>query len=435
MSVPSKKSEKPRHVLKIVELAQEEAIRSIERNSEQFKAINQLAEDAALRFKPIFDLQQDLLNSSFFKSISQMVDEFNRSGQQIAAMVDSVKVAQKQFLGMQSSLIDVAVISKKLLVLSVPAINSEFERILVPFKELKLTYKSAVKIFENLYSFNATASIFFEDLAERFFAPFKIVSDFLKNNADTIRRVVETMNSLAKFSIDFNLFTPYIGFVKPQTSNKLEKDVLPSNNLSLREWAQENKPYLFRPRVGVLEWKLTVNGERDGDVQMISRREEITDANIYKSLTSQSLNTTARLSDILVKNSQQTDNQLTTNPASTIEVEEIDNGSFVIHIPGFGSSLPIKKCNWIRMLKFFAKLKTLPKETILKAWNNYEKNSFQARKKQYRDKSYVPIIIRQIHEGIAKNFPEAKDVIRIVRNKEVPFKGFYSMCVTNVLAS
>lgn len=362
------------------------------------------------------------------KSSKKNGSEIVLSPKEIEKILDSVRSFQSAFLAIKSPLMDIAAISQKLLLVTIPPINTYFEKMLFPFKEIVLPFKAASHLFENLHKFNTSASIFFENLSETLFRPFKIISELFKKNAEIIRNVVETMNSLNKFTLNVDLLVPYIGFTRPNTQATLPTiNETPQEAGSVKKWVQENEKRSFSPHIGVLEWKLTIDGEKSGDVKIISSREEITDPEKYKLLMSQFVGNKPQLATGTAELAKKSEAMVSRIEKLSLEVREIDNDTFVLFIEGYGSSKPIKKCSWVKLLKHFADFVTLPPETILKVWNNYEKNSFKSKKAYRKDKSYVPTIIRQIYEGIEKYFEPAASIIEIRRNKIEPFKGSYSL--------
>lgn len=364
-------------------------------------------------------------------------------GTEIQKVLSSVTSLNKTFTSVIDSQLIVSKFAENLLAAITIPFDKFLESTLLPYKEINLPFNKFAETFRVVQDFNIRLSEMFSSLAESIFKPFEAISEIFRRNAEAMDGLFESIRKSQSFTKNLILRLPTITFdrefettPKVITSETTQEKETPKE---VKSWLNENKFTPFKPKFGIAEYRITIQGEKDGDVRIFTQKTQINDLSKVTHILPHLTEEKPLLPEFVqgeLSGSQSTPKTPTSLQYKREEREmgiEENNGAFLISIEGIGVSKPVPECNWLKMLVFFCKYKSAPPETIIGKWNRLDKNSFKSRKKRH-DKHYIPQIIRQIYDGIREYFAVALPYIKIKRNVDGDYVT-YRLQVSQVPAS
>lgn len=354
------------------------------------------------------------------------------TGAEIQQVLSGINSINQHFYAIQNSGLFVSKFAEGLLAAISFPFNQYLEEALVPYKRLTFEFDHFTNIFRNIQDMSIRISDVFENLADSIFKPLQIISDMFKRNAEVIDNFFNSISQLQSFQKIITFQVPFVTFDRefeqgaqlPPKQEVVEEAEKPS---VVKHWLEENKFVPFKPRIGFAEYRVTIEGEKDGQVKVFTQRQEIKDLKRVEAILPYLTEEKPLLPEVIRQELNNTSAVVSSSEdlthlhqAREIRIDQ-EHDRFIIFIEGLGSSDPIESCNWIQMLSFFHKHQSLPTNTIIWKWNALEKNRFKSRKKVRQGTDYISQIIRQIYDGVKRYFPLAAPHIKIKRYKSDNF--------------
>ncbi len=349
-------------------------------------------------------------------------------GTGIQEVLSGLSSINKAFAPIIDSHLIVSKFAESLLAAITIPFDQFLEKTLPAYKEITVPFSKFAETFRVVQDFNIRLSEVFSNLAESVFKPFEIFSEVFRRNAEVIDNLFEGIRGFQSFTktITFNLPTLTFDREFETPAQTLPDKVTEEKETpkEVRSWLEENKFIQFKPKLGIAEYRITIQGEREGDVRIFTQKRQIQDISKVALILPHLTEEKPLLPEFI--QGELTKPETVTNTSTSLQFERQEremsineeNGAFTIFIENLGVSRPITECNWLKMLMFFWKYKSAPPDTIVAKWNNLDKNSFKSRKSRKRDTSYIPQIIRQIYDGIDEYFSLARPYIEIKRNTD-----------------
>ncbi len=348
------------------------------------------------------------------------------SGSEIQKVLSGINSISKAIESITQTNLIVSKFTENLFAAITIPFDQILEKALLPYKQVTLPYNQFLEGFRKIQDINIRFSEFFEHLSETIFRPFNIISEIFRKNAEVIDSVFNRISGFQSFSESISLHIPTVTFDRKLEN---EAETIPSKVLEETESPEDvnglldtNKLAQFKPKFGFAEYRITIQGERDGQVRVFTHRQQLTDLKKVEAALPHLTEQRNLLPEFIQEELKGSNHPISNEPVYNREEREItieqEQGKFIISVEGIGSSSPIENCNWLKMFTFFKKYRSVPIDAIVWKWNSLDKNHFKSKKTKKRDKGYIPQIIRQIYDGLSMCFPVAVPYLKIKRLKD-----------------
>lgn len=173
--------------------------------------------------------------------------------------------------------------------------------------------------------------------------------------------------------------------------------------------------------------------------EAVSHTDKISQAEYYLILTSQTIDGLMKIVDddkLIIDDKGfhkllQMILQPPQNSTTEIKFHQINAKKLYIKASNMDQSLPTKSSTaWFKVFRAYVdNFYILSKRNILSTWNNAKKNKFRNTKRNRDNDRYIPIIHRQIKNGLKKCYPDLVDKIEFELINDGTHKNSYQMKV------